>query len=443
MPIVNPSSKSKWFETALAAICLVALLSGVGFADDDVPPAPLRVTAGTIDGKTIEGTLVAVSADGVEIATGEGADSPRVKLSAAALTSVSVVDKRESAEHPVLAVSLVDGSLLAATVFRVHDGVATVVSAGGEATAVATRRINWVRFRAPTGDDTFASEWNEIVGQTSTEPTPRAANAGAKVSAAADVLVIRKKSALDYLEGVAGQVDDESVVFEVDHDPVTVKRAKVEGVIYYHAKKGELADAAAVVADRSGSRLEIVSAALDGDRLKLTTPAGQEIVLPAADLERLDYSSASTQLLGDLEPESFQYVSYFGGKDQPPSVAEFYKPRRDSSFDQLPLRVAGKTFAKGLSLHARTKVVYRLPGKFSRLSAVVGIDDSVRDAGDVRLEIRGDGKMLWEESVRGTDAPRLLDVSVQGVKRLEIVADFGGDFDAGDVIDLCDAKVTR
>jgi hypothetical protein len=67
----------------------------------------------------------------------------------------------------------------------------------------------------------------------------------------------------------------------------------------------------------------------------------------------------------------------------------------------------------------------------------------VRDAGDVRLEIRGDGKMLWEESVRGTDAPRLLDVSVQGVKRLEIVADFGGDFDAGDVIDLCDAKVTR
>ena len=242
---------------------------------------------------------------------------------------------------------------------------------------------------------------------------------------------------------MAGQVDDESVVFEVDHDPVTVKRAKVEGLIYYHAKKGELADAAAVVADRSGSRLEIVSAALDGDRLKLTTPAGQEIVLPAADLERLDFSSASTQLLGDLEPESFQYVSFFGGKDQPPSLAEFYKPRRDSSFDQLPLRVAGKTFAKGLSLHARTKVVYRLPGKFSRLSAVVGIDDSVRDAGDVRLEIRGDGKMLWEESVRGTDAPRLLDVSVQGVKRLEIVADFGGDFDAGDVVDLCDAKVTR
>ena len=94
-------------------------------------------------------------------------------------------------------------------------------------------------------------------------------------------------------------------------------------------------------------------------------------------------------------------------------------------------------------MHARTKVVYRLPGKFQRLTALVGIDDSVRDAGNARLEIRGDGKMLWEAVVRGTDRAQLVDVSVAGVRRLEILADFGGGFDAGDVIDLCDVKVTR
>ena len=161
------------------------------------------------------------------------------------------------------------------------------------------------------------------------------------------------------------------------------------------------------------------------------------------DLDRLDFSSANTQFLSDLEPESFAYVPYFGGKDQPASLVDFYKPRRDVAFDLAPLRLEGKTFAKGLSMHARTNVAYRLPGKFQRLTAVVGIDDSVRDAGDARLEIRGDGKMLWEAAVRGTDRALSVDVSVAGVRRLEILADFAGDFDAGDVIDLCDVKVTR
>ncbi len=177
--------------------------------------------------------------------------------------------------------------------------------------------------------------------------------------------------------------------------------------------------------------------------MKVTTPAGAEISLPLADLDRLDFSSANTQYISDLEPESFEYVSYFGGKDQPATLVEFYKPRRDVAFDLNPLRLDGKTFDKGLSMHARTKAVYRLPGKFVRFSTVAGIDDSVRDAGDARLEIRGDGKMLWEAVVRGTDRAQLVDVSVAGVRRLEILADFGGGFDAGDVIDLCDAKVNR
>ena len=406
MPSLNPRTKSKRLAAALPAICLLAVLSGVGFAADGAPAAPLRVTASTIDGKTIEGTLVAVSAEGVEIATGDAADSPHVKLSAAALTSVSVAGKQEPAERPVLAVSLVDGSLLAATAFRVHDGVATVVSASGEATAVATSRINWVRFRAPAGDDTFASEWNgEIVGQTSAEPMPRAADPGAKVAAAADVLVIRKKTALDYLEGVAGKVEDESVVFEVDHDPVTVKRAKVEGLIYYHAKKGELADAAAVVADRSGSRLEIVSAALAGDRLKLTTPAGQEIC-PAG-----GRPGAARLFVG-----------------QHPTTGRF--GARELRI-RLLFRRQGSVAERGRVLQAPSRLVVRSAsaaggGRNLRQGAVAARPDESRlsFAGQIQPPFgrrrhrrfgarRGgraardswDGKMVWEESVRGTDLP--------------------------------------
>jgi NPCBM/NEW2 domain len=433
LPLHTPS-RFQW-AGLMWMVSIVWMVSGIAAADEP-PASAARVTAGTIDGKVVEGALLNLSTDGVEVSTATGP----VKLSAATLVSVAISGNAEQpADPPTLALSLVDGTLLAATAFKSHEGVAEVRLAGGTVVKIQTKRIEWVRFHAPSGDDPLAAQWAEIVsGAAAGSP------GGTKPSAAAaDVLVVRKKSALDYLEGVAGEIGDDSIVFEVDHDPVTVKRAKVEGLIYYRPKSEELTEAAAVVVDRGGSRWQVARLTMADSNLELVTPAGQEVALPLSDLAKLDFSSANIQFLSDLDPDSYEFVSYFGGKDQPPALAEFYRPRRDVTFDQNPLRIDGKTFAKGLSMHARTKAVYRLPGKFSHFSAVVGIDDSVRDAGDVRLEVRGDGKMLWEANVRGTDPPLLMDVAVEGVKRLEILVDFGNDFDAGDVIDFCDAKVTR
>jgi hypothetical protein len=435
--------------TLLAVLLLGACCASAALAAGSA--AGLHVIASTIDGHSVAGTLLELSTDSVT--TDESAWRAVIKLPATRLLSVAAARTEQPAvDRSTLSVAIVDGSLLAATSFKAHDGVAEVRLTSGMSLSLPTRRIDWVRFYAAGGDDPLAAQWAEVVAGAAgeaapasrAEPSGGASSRGPKTTAAAaDVLVVRSKQGLDYLEGVAKRVSDESILFEVDQEPVTVKRSRVEGLIYYRAKKEELADAAATVTVRGGTRLQAATLALATDQVKITTPAGAEISLPLDDLDRLDFSSASTQFLSDLQPESFAYVSYFGGKDLPASLDAFYKPRRDAAFDLNPLKLDGKTFAKGLSLHARTTVVYRLPGKFSRLTALVGIDDSVRDAGDVRLEIRGDGKMLWEAAVRGTDHAVPLELSVAGVRRLEILADFGGDFDAGDVIDLCDAKVTR
>ncbi len=70
----------------------------------------------------------------------------------------------------------------------------------------------------------------------------------------ADLLVVRKQGALDYLEGVLGDVDDEIVHFELDGDPIPVKRPKVEGLIYYHAKGDRSPNRSPWRVDRGGSR---------------------------------------------------------------------------------------------------------------------------------------------------------------------------------------------
>jgi hypothetical protein len=126
-----------------------------------------------------------------------------------------------------------------------------------------------------------------------------------------------------------------------------------------------------------------------------------------------------------------------------PLRSEFYAPRGDRSLLSGPLQVDGIRYAKGLALHSRTTLVYRLPGRFRRLVAVAGIDDRVRPRGNVRLVIRGDDRVLLDAAVAGTDPARPLDLDVAGVRRLTILVDFGEDLDVADHLDLCEARLLQ
>ena len=77
-------------------------------------------------------------------------------------------------------------------------------------------------------------------------------------------------------------------------------------------------------------------------------------------------------------------------------MEQFYAPRFDRNFDGGPLQLGGTPYRKGLALHGRTELVYRLPDRFSRFRAVAGIDDAVRPGGKVRLVVRGDDKVLLD-----------------------------------------------
>ena len=59
--------------------------------------------------------------------------------------------------------------------------------------------------------------------------------------------------------------------------------------------------------------------------------------------------------------------------------------------------------------------------------------------------LRGDGKLLWEATLTGTDKEpsRPLDLDVSGVRRLTIVADFAAESDAAGQVVLGSARVSK
>ena len=89
------------------------------------------------------------------------------------------------------------------------------------------------------------------------------------------------------------------------------------------------------------------------------------------------------------------------------------------------------------------ELVYLLTEDFRRCQALVGIDDRVREGGNVRLVISGDDKELFSQAITGHDEPFPLDLDITGVKRLKIVVDFGDELDIADHLNLCEARLTK
>ena len=277
---------------APAGLLLCALMLAAGRLAAAAP-----VTVETQDGKQLTGELVGLDGQGLVIETAAG----REKLPPASVMSIKPGTAGAWPRRKATCrVELVDGSLLAATAYHSKGGTARIEPVGSAELEVPTRSIRSVRFVADERGDKLAKDWSQIV----------------EGKSASDLLVVRKQGALDYLEGVLGNVDDEVVHFELDKEAIPVKRPKVEGLIYYHAKGEQLAEPLAVAVDRGGSRWQVKSLEPAGQSWNLKTPSGVTVSLAPEKLERLDLASVNTQYLGSLEPASFSYAAYFGAADR-------------------------------------------------------------------------------------------------------------------------------
>ena len=95
--------------------------------------------------------------------------------------------------------------------------------------------------------------------------------------------------------------------------------------------------------------------------------------------------------------------------------------------DGRTIKLDGRTYAKGLGVHAPSELRYELGGKYKTFSADIGIDDEVGNKGAMTFEVWGDGAKLYDSGImRGMSKTKTVDVSVAGVNELRLVATEGG-----------------
>jgi hypothetical protein len=395
---------------APSVLVLAAALGGAA----EPAPAGLQFELTTLSGRRQAGVLTELSSDNASLTTaGKSAKFPLTEVLDIRAIGPKGATAAADARRPELALS--DGSHFFFSGLRVSASGAQVETANLGKFALPLNSLASIRFT--TIDPQIADAWRELAARELTR----------------DMLVIRKGNVLDHLDGTVGSIDDVGIHFVIDGEDVALKREKIFGVVYAR-RNAEVGKPVCEVTSTGGDFVKVQSAQWTDGQLKAGILGGAQVSIPGDQIVTLDFSLGKVRYLSQLEPREVKYTPFF---DQ---VWTYY---RDRPRDGGMLRLGNKEYARGLWIHSRTLLKYRLNADYRRFQAVMGIDQAVAPLGNVHVVISGDDKVLHQSDVRGTDPPLNLDLDIAGVRELAILVDFGGDLDIADHLDLADAKVIK
>jgi hypothetical protein len=116
--------------------------------------------------------------------------------------------------------------------------------------------------------------------------------------------------------------------------------------------------------------------------------------------------------------------------------------QRSLSVDGNPIRIGGKTYARGLGTHATSQIRYAVNNCYRRFEAEVGVDDEKDGGGTVVFQVLADGKKLFDSGVmRGKQPAQKVSLSLDGVEELLLVVTDAGDGINSDHADWAAARL--
>lgn len=201
----------------------------------------------------------------------------------------------------------------------------------------------------------------------------------------------------------------------------------------------------AVVDLVSSSRVNGALVKVDASGVTLARAGGEIVRLPSALVAQVLVDDGRVQYLSELAP-----------RDAPPSrpfgddLGMQWLHQVDRSVVDTPLTAGGRTFARGLGVHAPSRIVWALDGGFEALRGQVAVDDSVlklAEHGSVRFRVLVDGEKRFESRIlRGGDAPQAIVLEpsgLAGAKELVLEADVGDDGFTADRADWLQVTLVR
>lgn len=406
------------------AVRTVSLLSGIllSFGTQEclsAEPNPLRqVKLDHRDGRTIAGSMAGLEKGTLIL---EGADPPRIPTKS--LIRLQYLNRRAEPGAAEPLVLLTDNCQLAVR----------AVSTGDE-----TLNVRWSRY----------ATWNElqlplesIRGIVFNRPETPEADARLYRQLAGhrerhDLLILTNG---DTLTGEFVSLDEHRISLQTASGKSDVERTGVRAIAFNasltNIEKLDGEGALLTLTDGSFFRMRDFKLA-PLERLDCNLLSGGNFAFPTLAIVSIRFLGGCATYLSDLEPVSYRFTPYLNLE---------WPLELDRNVRGGPLRLRGEWWPKGLGMHSRCEVTYKLDGQYRRFQTTLGIDDDTQGKGSARFEVIVDGKSAFaSEEITGTTAPLSLEkVEVTGAKRLTLRVDYGLMGDIQDHADWCDALLVK
>ena len=119
------------------------------------------------------------------------------------------------------------------------------------------------------------------------------------------------------------------------------------------------------------------------------------------------------------------------------------EPQADRNVRRQPLKIAGKTFSRGVGTFVPSALYIKLDGQAEQLRGFVGLDDAAGNRGSVQFRVYADGKLVFDSGLmRGGQPAQEVQVPLKGVRLLLLHASSGGDGMEDDYANWAEARIT-
>src|SRR5262249_6618308 len=157
--------------------------------------------------------------------------------------------------------------------------------------------------------------------------------------------------------------DGDKLLFHFQEKTRSLALKQVEGLVFATRSEPERpSDLRATFSLAGGIVISGLWTDLDTKTWKIKTAWGQDLNLPAAEVLTVRFRGGQMTYLSALEPSKVEETPFFGRRN---------RWRKDVNLTGKPLKIDGRAYDRGVTVHSRSVLTYDLDGQYATFEAVV------------------------------------------------------------------------